>query len=1655
MGIWDDWRAETGTTSTPNPLSRVNEFKKEQLDKTAVGKVEEKVGAGIASGIEKAQASPFRFLVNPALNVMEKVGGMVSAVTQTVATPFLAAEAARQGQTKGFVQSFRFAREQAKKVSMGQALATQVGQTVGAFLPDQITPTFMDKDFNVFDDKQRNQAYKNEFLGWLASGSTDLGLALLGTKGAGSAVKAAKTSALGSEKIVTKADQDLFKKNLEDAVAWGARNDGTPPPTGLSKLVDDAVKTKDVSKIIANPLVSNGSNPNRSAAIMARIDNHRDMADYLLAERGDKLAFQRFFTKSPLMADHLDNYGMNNIDPISDLSKIHTEALDPKLTPRYQQLIEDKKARDREFRYALEGFKDDINVGQFSSYRPGKFASIESVKLAKEKIKLEAKFGDLKLFGKDGGNGWRTQVYQSNPYDRVIRTIAWVGSGRPQGMINISNPRKYESAMDVLSDLNRLQILRGQEGTDFKRKMVSRFLNAQDDTQRAIALDYIEQQVMLKLAKFAGAGDVQDIRTAADQVKLITNWHAAVKGRRQTIKEYATKNGFVPDENGGVNVSNFFSISNEASIIPMLDFRKLEIEVILNSKRVLGEVSPITSGQVKGAVASKALMGTGEFLDLSNAVFSNLNLIRLAYIPKNSMLDPFARASMALGNLSLLKNVLPGINNLVHNASLRTDMAKRFIPGSPSNHARKMEKQAQKEMDILANQLKPVVETWETAQKTFDAADIKLNAAIAAQAKAEAALRKSTKTNKADLTAAKNNADYEMFKAQREYVDADDALTNSADMVNGVSSLMKKHRDVLTTAATHRAELQQYKYLGQDKEILEVNGKKYTIDGLADPNIRGASAYLAEMDTAANFINTQTQSQISRQLRADGTRFVTIARNDVKPYMNALTHIANRQIRQELDMPLGMLFRGDSPIEIVRYLYKDTKGAEYRRRMESRAGRPMGQDDFLNWATATQDKLFKMYPDPNIRQIVLNRNVSIDEMTAALKNRPDLLPEIDGPNIDLSDLNRLERGLVKTQGAIDAAWRVLAASENRMVRNPLFLTYVREEMKDLIAAAQRNGINPSDAVVNNQFRQVAYRKATDRVERTLYSSRRLSNGMYAARFAMSFPLAFFNSQAVALRLMAKNPMNAYWYGSIANAFDNFESYEDEDGNTYKSMKDVPAGKNVTVKYPIPYGDKLPKVIKDSLKPYTDSRGGGLKWNPKQMEFMIADPSVSWFGGVTLSELVKNGFTAPGGLWKIYGEDISEGLRGTFGDDFYENSLLYAGYPIEGKNAAATAINAIVPSYLQSLIDSGKIPGPIAAAMSAVGLDKSERFADDVNMFFRVQYSEWDRNGRIGNPPNMDSAAKAAGNMAFIRSISQFSAPIATSFDPVTRAATQYYSDLVTQFNGDYDKAQDRFVQDFGVDGLAFIGSNRKNIAGVAANLSDIKMLRNNPELLESIGRYDTKFAQMLSTGYGDLTDEYSTEVAAIYKRLNFPGGYNSPLTQQKSSEEVRASVEARRGWYEYDKLSKWRDAMMYQYAIKSTSEARYETTGMKAYFNDQVAQISSNFKGWADERQQGQKDFWNVTVPVIEEIVNNQKWMNHAGKQTNKWNEISFYLQQIKQFKKEYDLVMNDPRREKDLRSQLSQWHFDFLQVAGDDFDAFSARWFENMPQLSTDLVVR
>ena len=1638
--------ARLGVTSEGK--SFVNEFKKENFRDDKVGGIEEFILPKVGAAIESGQKNKYTgWIVNPALKAMENIyKGVIQPATEGVSTALLFPKALEK-KNLDVVKSFRFARKQAKKISMGQALATSVASAI----PDAIAPSFGKDDFDIFDDVQRDKAFRDEWLGIVASGGTDIAIAALAGKGVGNATRATVKKTLGPSKINTVEDMNLFKAKAEEAAVWGATADGSSAPSGLAYLIDNVVKETNIARLADNPLVAETSNPSRTATILSRLDNHRDVADYLMAERGDTAAFTRLFESKPILADHIDDFGLNRFDPITDFSTIGIDALSPKLTSRYQKIIDAHRATDQSFSDALDDFMSKSRIGAgIEDFSPGKFAKFEALNLGIKQVKSEAKMGSLKIFGDAGDAAWKTAVYQSDTYDRAVRFIAYEASGRPQGYINVSNPRKFEAANDLVSDLNRLQFLKGKEGARFKSDMKERFLAALTDTDRAKALLEIEQEVMIKLANQYAVKSVGDIRNDADAVAQIRKWHATKDANRSTVLQFAQKNGLLPDEDGNINVSNFMALSNEAQSVPMLDFRLLEMEVIRAVNREAKGVSPIKRGDLYGTYATQGAMTLGAIFDAANMVFSNLNLVRVAYIPKNSMVDPLARGSMALESFELFNNTAPGLKNIVHNTSKRKERIKRYMPGTAGAAARRQEKALIKEMDILRSDLEPQILAWEDASTALTNAEKLLNES---RVKADRATATAQRVKTAQAEAEMFTAEHAAFQARVAYDKALVKADEATQLMQGTSTLIEKHRAKLIPSATARAELRQRKLLGQEAETLVVGGKTYNIKGLADPNQRGATAYMSEIDSAANFYSAAMQSQINNRVKASGNAFVKIKRSDETAYMNALAHIANRQIRNELDMPLGMMFKGMSDQDIFNWLKTGDAGKEYARRLSARVGHKMSDDELVSWISSTKDKVLKMYPSQELRNTILERPVTIEEVSTILKGRTDLMPSIDGPNISLDDLNNWERAYSRTAGvAIDTAWRVLAASENRMVRNPLFLSYTREEMTRLVKNAQRSGIDVTEATVNNQIRQIAYRNALARVEQTLYSSRRLTNGMYQARYMMSFPLAFFNSQAVALRLMAKNPMNAYWYNSVVAAFDRFEAYEDKDGNTYKKASDIPPGTPVTVKSPLPFGDKLPNWAKGALKPYTDARGGGLKWNPKQMEFMIADPSVSWFGSATISDLITNGFKL--GPWEIYGEDISKFLRDSVGDDVYESTILYGGYPTAGGNILETSLNTIKPSYLQSLLDAGAERIPFSPIANLLKLGNGDRWLDEVFVQYRTGYAEWDRNGRNGQPPSMATAARAAGNMSFIRSVIQFNMPISIQFDPVTRAATQYYSKLLEANGGDYDVAQKQMEEDWGVDSLALIGSNDKNISGLAKNVKDLKFIRNNPKLMESLARINPKFTGMVSSGYDNLTSEYSSEVAAIFRELNYPGSLTK-LSGKKTDIELVQDVNARRGWADYRKATELRDARMREYGIRSTSETRYQSVGIAREFEAEVKAIIEDFPGWVDDLNSRSKDFWKQTVPAIETLLADKNFRKTTYQSSPKWQEIEHWIGQAKIFKSRSDTVMLSPGAQSRTNTDFSQFHWEFLQAASNDFASFSALWLENAPELDPTKAVR
>lgn len=1650
MPWWEDPRyKDLLPEGQQGPLSSIEDFRKNTFDDgTKVGGIEQAIIPKVVGAIEAGKKKPILgAVINAAMPALEFIGEkIVQPVTRGVSTTLLTPQAYQAGKGN-LIQSFRFAKEQSKKISMGQSLATFVSQGVleGA-LPESIAPTFMDKDFDIFDDKQRQKAFRDEWAGILASGTTDLALALAGTKGAGAVVRAGTKKVLGPGKITSKKDMDRFKNDMETIVQESVLPEAQRQSSGLRVYVDDIVKERDVTRLISNPLITNSTNPNRSATILSRLDNHRDVADYLLAERGDTAAYYRLFEKDAALADHLDNYGMTVINPISDFSKIGLDEIDPKMLSRYDKVIESKYKNDPDFAFALREFLDIrlAGKGEIADYTPGKYAFLEQVKLKKNQIVDQAKFGDLKLFGATGNSAWKTKVYQSNPYDRAVRFIAWTGSRTPQGHIQLTNPRTGEAANDVLSELNRLSFLRGVEGRKFKRQMIDKFINAQNATTRLKALAEIEVAVMTKLAEHYRVMDLQDITTRQEAIDQITKWHMEKSAHRQSLQRFIAEGRAVP-EDGSLNFVSITGRATEAQTVPFMDFGKLERDLILHLDK--NYKFAVRTPDVRRAKAVNKAVTLSEVFDVANMAFSNLNLIRLAYIPKNSMLDPFARASMDLGNISLMANAIPGTKNILYNSSLRADSVRKYLPFSPRWRERKVAERTSKEIDQYMADMKPFVNARE---KASELATQKLKVMTAASRRNDAAQAKAAKSRNAATQNAALQASKEYSDALDDYLKAKNDFEYNDSMVADFAKLIEHERKTKMQPfylgeATRKSKKKQ---LGQEKfVIVSDSGKKYDIAGIADRQVKGSGAYASEIDSVANFYSTSMQSLFSQRLKYEGNKWVKIQRSEGVPYWNALAAKA-RQIRQELDEPLGMMLRGDSKIDILKWVFSPA-GREYRRRFDDQMQMETpiwtgSKEDYGSWIDQTSQMMKDYFPDETLRRTMLERDLTIEEIEAALKGNPYLLKEIDGPNISMKDFNRAEKFYTKfVTTPVDAAWRVLGGAENRMVRTPLFQKYMQEELKMLINSAERSGITPSDAFIQQRLRFVAQNKALERIERTLYSSRRLTNGMYLMRYAIAFPMAFFNSQLVALRLMAKNPMNAYWYNSIIQAMDAFEMYEDREGNTYKSIKDVPKGTPVSVSIPL---QKVPDWAKNALKPYTDPRGGGIRWNPKQLEFMVADPSVSWFGSVLLSEVIKRGFGV--GPWKIYGEDIVKAMRNTLGDDVFESSVLYGGYPAAGEGVVDTALNVVFPGYGKSFSDAIRL---------SLGGSGSDRAADEITAQYKTAYAEWQRNGSVGEPPTMDTAAKSAGVMMFIRAAVQFAAPIATSFDPVTRAAITYYADLLEEENGNYDAAQKRMVEDWGIDSLALIGSGKKNVAGLAATMNDIKILRNNKGLIEEIGRYGNKYIGMLSTGYDSdatVNSEYSTEIAEIFKNMNIPGQRRTRVTRAKTEEEIQVDAESRIGWYEYQKAQEWRDAMMYQYSIRSTQEVRYETSGIKQYYDQMVRDITKKYPRWTQSYNNEREDYWRGLIPTVEKIVGNTEYRAQAYKYGPKWEEIAYWLSYAKDFKRQYDMSGQSEENKFSLKQQFAQFHYDFLQESSEEFAAFAYRWLNSIPELNEELAV-
>jgi hypothetical protein len=1019
------------------------------------------------------------------------------------------------------------------------------------------------------------------------------------------------------------------------------------------------------------------------------------------------------------------------------------------------------------------------------------------------------------------------------------------------------------------------------------------------------------------------------------------------------------------------------------------------------------------------------------------------------------MLDPFMRASMVLERFSGFSNGGAGV--IAKAAYNNTRRRAYSIP------AKTVKAKWSREARALDGDLKDAKVAYGTVKKNLDDAEKSVRKTEARVAKLTDE-RKAIVGDTADDVAARQLLDDKIVEQNQRLVDLRTESAVARDAVDTVADarriIMTKKANMLSNLRDERAAID---YLGKEEFVhITKDGERIAIRGAFDPNAKGASAFRAETDSYANAYSAQGSSELSLRLRSNRTW------NEINPdtsnkeamadYWEALSHIANRQVRNELDEVLGKVMRGEGNDEIVAWLRGTPSGREYANRIKSRITEDnvLLDEDIYGWLEHTQRKLYEMFPSQELREIILKRNVKADEIKAYLEGYEGNLPAIYGPT-SRSAFKSASLGQKIAYGAelpAQFGWRLISGVEDKLVRMPLFRDYWKQEMQSLIKYAEAKGTAVTYDLMNDAFRQQAYRRALVRVEQTLYSSRRSTNGMYAARYMMAFPAAYFNSQKVALKAMMRNPYNAYWYNSVQQLMDANNPlwgayYEDTStGETYEKLKDVPEGVDVSVKINLPTG--VENFLKEKgFDAYLDPNLGGMRIPQKQLEFMVGDPSLSWVGSATLSEVIKRADLEVPVFGRITGERLVEGIKSTFGEDFYKNQLIFQGNLAEGGNLLETLANQTIPVTYKQLF------------LSVFGSAADARLADEANRLYRMEYRDWMAGGQ--NPqdkPDYDATVQKAKTVLAVRALWQLNAPLSTSFDPASREATQIYGKLMQKHSGksdQYELASDEFVSLFGKESLALLGSSSERVVGQSATLGDQQILRNHGDLIGNViaSTGNPKSAAILfwanDTDADAKLTEYSSEIAAIQEGMSIPGTGGMPLTRPLTAQEIRDDIEQRVGWYEYGKLDEWRQSMFAQWGITGTGDARYASTGVRSKFIVGENELRKKYPAWDKDREFNRQGWYTQTGAAINAIITDSSWMeSQSNTGNNLWFEVAQFMEMAQAYRYVYDNSTSDQAMGIN-RSNFESTYYQMLQQYSPAFGAFAARWLSNHPLLSTE----
>ena len=1539
------------------------------------------------------------------------------------------------------------------QITPGQAAATFLGQNVFgnplARLALETTNVdeqmykmipFLDPDFDLERTNERKKAFKDSFWGSVITGTGDIAFELLGAKGVGSAIKAGKLGTGITRSPVGPKFLDSTRANViagRDAYkAQGSPTDikNFSAPNGDSIWVFDILNSKTGTDLLKNPIFRDRPD---LADLAAKTRTWEEAAGFYLMAQGDTLAARAMKETAPSIADAYKE--ITKAQRIRPLTPGELESYQVIPTPQRAKelsaIFDDLVERNPSYKGIVKEFSQEAAGGIKTNpvWAPSQYSFLEKFRLNKATVK------NLRLTGKGADD-----ITENIIGGGVFRPFVFLGmrslDQKPLNYVSLSSTRAMDTIEEMSAWFSSSPILRNmannkdpkirQSFTNFKEMTLRRIRqNMNNETALMLTIKQAEktamQMIVKEIARQKGIKTNIKIDDVADQIIL----------KRDAVRRAAMTADLLEDQQRGTPVKLSDNLKTKlADSLPLVDLDRFTI------------------GAVQEIDSSNALVSAGRYTPRTvtlgfegfNSLFSTSVLIRPGYIPKNSMFEPSMRFMAETGSFIDLEYAIPGIVNWARNIGSGLD-AKIIAPFS---------KEAGKIRDSRR-------QATETKKKVIeqDIPNIEKQLEIAKQAAKEINTRKTK---------------MEVKSLQK----ALDSAREEAKRLEGlIASLSGDLENFFATRKGPKATFLD------DDVTLKVLGTTINEEGLFTGP--GGRASLADVDATQAILNQVGATRLLAS--ATDTQIRMTVKPETKNYWEARAELTER-LRVN-DASFRMAIEGKSPQDIAKSLMADykkrgNKSDLYRLTVSKRIDDiDSGSLDYSKVKPTMEDARFfaleateevqKLLPDDGVRAIAMERPVTVKELKARYENQIDL-PEVSAI-VPIENIGAATKLIDRYNKTASALFRQLVKPEVRLWRNPFAAKEGKKALEALYSNAMSQGI-VVDGALYNQFRQIARRYATRRVEDTFYQVRRFNNAQFYSRFIIGFSTAMFNSLRFWTKAGLNNPYQfalleqirtiPWDIGTVVGEqgelvtkdgwlVNDQGQYITEDGTVVNKQNRVLYDGETYLALPY-YEDIWAKVQGkpgfEGLRPYN------RKINTRMFNFLVNGPNPVWWAQIGL------------GMGLIQAPQLEEKIKNVLDWDGQGNrrfgDLVFSGRPAISfrPTVAETAQEGFlffIPRWVRDAWDLGGVSKDKFFGEGGPGEDldpnvndklafRRDRFADTMWYVHMAR-----RFNEEGEDPNAIVDIKTTENLAYGIMVNRFLerlfSPLGITYQPSSQMFQDERLKLIKYYTDNPELRKGLTPDDAAIsDLIAKYGANRvgaifgittggkERPVGIDPTQEGVAVIKENRALIENFMRKNPQ-ERITSVGllsYTPTPGEFSDVAYAAYETLSLAG---IPLTGEKRTFSERvAEAEIRQGWFEYSKLVAARDAELSGRWSQSLSYRG--NRDVERRFKDDISKLKERLPAWGDIFGDSRRAF-DQNVEFIGQILDGDVVEKMEGPKRQMWDQIAVWHSEYKEAKDAYDSIpTSDTRRREQFREF---WEGRTLQLRLENtyFADFHSRW--------------